>query len=136
MEISVEHLGLLQLQIRTRGHSMVSDQPTDRGGYDEGMTPPELLLASLGCCAGFYAAGYLRKHKLAIEGTRVRVTGDKARDPVRMDNFKILVEAPVELGEEHRKGVYQAVEHCLVNNTLLHAPKTSLEVAGLVPAKK
>jgi putative redox protein len=136
MEMSVEHLGSLQFQMKTRGHSVVSDQPVDQGGYDEGMTPPELLLASLGSCAGFYAAQYLRKHKLAIEGTRVRVTCDKAKDPVRMDNFKIEVEAPVELTPEHRQGVYEAVEHCLVKNTLLNAPKISLQVEGLVPAKK
>lgn len=137
MEINVEHLGSLQFQIKTRGHSIVSDQPSDQGGYDEGMTPPELLLASLGSCAGFYAAQYLRKHKLVIEGTHVRVTCDKAKDPVvRIDNFKIVVEVPVELSEEHRKGVYDAVEHCLVKNTLLHPPTMSLEVAGLVPAKK
>jgi organic hydroperoxide reductase OsmC/OhrA len=29
-----------------------SDQPVENGGHDEGMTPPELLLASLGSCAG------------------------------------------------------------------------------------
>jgi putative redox protein len=136
MEMTVEHLGSLQFQMKTRGHSIVSDQPVDQGGYDEGMTPPELLLASLGSCAGFYAAQYLRKHKLAIEGTRVRVTCQKAKDPVRMDNFKIEVEAPVELSPEHRQGLYQAVEHCLVKNTLLHAPKISLQVESLVPAKK
>jgi len=136
MEMTVEHLGSLQFQMKTRGHSIVSDQPVDQGGYDEGMTPPELLLASLGSCAGFYAAQYLRKHKLAIEGTRVRVTCEKAKDPVRMDNFKIEVEAPVELSSEHRQGVYEAVEHCLVKNTLLHTPKISLQVEGLVPAKK
>ena len=137
MEVNVEHLGSVQFQIKTRGHSIVSDQPFDQGGYDEGMTPPELLLASLGACAGFYAAQYLRKHKLAIEGTRVRVTCDKSKDPVaRMDDFKVVVEAPLELSEEHRKGVYEAVEHCLVKNTLLHPPKLSLEIAALFPAKK
>ena len=88
MEVTVEHLGAVQFQIKTRGHSIVSDQPVDTGGFDEGMTPPELLLASLGSCAGFYAAQYLRKHKLATEGTRVRVTCEKVKDPVaRMTNF-------------------------------------------------
>jgi putative redox protein len=137
MEISVEHLGSVQFQIKTRGHFIVSDQPVEQGGYNEGMTPPELLLASLGSCAGFYAAQYLRKHKLAIEGTRVRVTCDKAKDPApRMENFKIEVEAPIELSPEHLKGVHDAVEHCLVKNTLLHAPKVSLHVESLVAAKK
>ena len=132
MEITVEHLGSVQFQIKTRGHFIVSDQPVEHGGYDEGMTPPELLLASLGSCAGYYAAQYLRKHKLAIEGTRVRVTCDKVKEPVaRMDNFKIEIEAPVELSPEHRKGVHDAVEHCLVHNTLLHSPKIALKVESL-----
>jgi uncharacterized OsmC-like protein len=60
MEINVEHLGSLQFQTKTRGHSIVSDQPVEQGGYDEGMTPPELFLASLGSCAGYYAAQYLK----------------------------------------------------------------------------
>jgi uncharacterized OsmC-like protein len=135
MEITVEHLGALQFEIKARGHSAVSDQPTDSGGFDEGMTPPEFLLASLGSCAGFYAAQYLRKHKLATEGARVRVTCEKVKDPVpRMTNFVIEVDAPVELTEEHRKGIQEAVEHCLVHNTLLHTPKISLKVEGVVPA--
>ena len=135
MEISVEHLGSVQFQINARGHSVISDQPVEQGGYDEGATPPELLLASLGSCAGYYAAQYLRKHKLASEGTRVRVTCDKVKDPVRMDNFKIEVEVPVELSAEHLKGVHEAVEHCLVKNTLLHPPKISLDVASLVASR-
>jgi len=137
MEITVEHLGSVQFQVKTRGHFVVSDQPVEQGGYDEGMTPPELLLASLGSCAGYYAAQYLRKHKLAIEGTRVRVTCDKEKEPApRLENFKIEVEAPVELSPEHRKGVLDAVESCLVKNTLQNPPKISLRVEGMVVAKK
>ena len=137
MEVTVEHLGSVQFEIRSRNHSLISDQPVDGGGFDEGMTPPELLLASLGSCAGYYAAQYLRKNKLATEGTRVRVTCEKVKDPVaRMTNFVIEVAAPVELSAEQRKGVEEAVEHCLVHNTLLHPPKIELKVAGAAAAKK
>jgi len=136
MELTVEHLGSVQFEIKTRGHSIVSDQPSEQGGFDEGMTPPELLLAALGSCAGYYAAQYLRKHKLAVEATRVRVTCDKVKDPVaRLDNFVVEVEAPVELSPAHRKGVREAVEHCLVHNTLLHPPKIELKIEGAVLAK-
>ena len=61
MEVIVEHLGAVQFEIKARGHIIVTDQPRENGGFDEGMTPPELLLASLGSCAAFYAAQYLRK---------------------------------------------------------------------------
>ncbi len=132
MDVTVEHLGSVQFQITCRTHSIVSDQPVQSGGFDEGMTPPELLLASLGSCAGFYAAQYLRKEKLASEGTRVHVSCEKVKDPVaRMDNFVIDVETPVELSKEHRTGMCEAVEHCLVHNTLIYPPKISLNVVPL-----
>ena len=137
MEMNVVYGGGKRFEAIARNHRVISDQPLDDDGTDRGMTPPELLLASLGSCAGYYAAQYLRKNKLATEGTRVRVTCDKVKDPVaRMTNFVIEVDAPVELSAEQRKGVEEAVEHCLVHNTLLRPPKIALKVAGAVAAKK
>jgi putative redox protein len=130
MEIKVEHLGAVQFEIKARQHSIVSDQPAENGGFDEGMTPPELLLASLGSCAGFYAAQYLRKHKLATEGTIVRVTAEKAKDPARLDNFHIALEIPAEFSENDREGIEESVRHCLIHNTLLYPPKISFEITA------
>jgi uncharacterized OsmC-like protein len=127
MEIQVEHLGSVQFEVKARQHSLVSDQPPENGGFDEGMTPPELFLASLGTCAGFYAAQYLKKHRLATEGTVIRVTADKAKDPARLDNFRIALDVPCELSEEHLRGVEESVHHCLIHNTLLNPPKIFIE---------
>lgn len=129
MEVTVEHLGAVQFEIKARQHTIPCDQPAENGGFDEGMTPPELLLASLGSCAAFYAAQYLRKFKLATQGTRVRVTADKLQDPARIDNFRIEIETPIELSEQHRAGVERAVHHCLIHNTLLHPPQIKIEIA-------
>ena len=134
MEVVIEHLGAVQFEIKAREHSIVSDQPRENGGYDEGMTPPELLLASLGACAAFYASQYLRKHQLATEGTRVRVMADKEKNPARVDNFRIEVEVPVSVNEAQQKGVEDAVHHCLIHNTLLHPPKISLAVRSVAVA--
>lgn len=134
MEVTVKHLGAVQFEIRARQHVIDCDQPAENGGFDEGMTPPELMLASLGSCAGFYAAAYLRKHKLAEEGTKVRVTADKVKPPARLDNFVIEVDLPVELTAEQQKGVEDAVHHCLIHNTLLFPPKITLEIKKLVTA--
>lgn len=136
MEIYVEHLGGFQFEIKARQHTIASDQPAENGGFDEGMTPPELLLASLGSCAGFYAAQYLKKHKLAEEGTIVRVTADKAKDPARLDNFRIALEVPCELTPLHLQGVEQSVHHCLIHNTLLHPPTISIEVKAFESVRR
>ena len=128
IELSVEHLGDMQFEMEARGHRILSDQPASSGGYDEGMTPPELLLASLGSCAGFYAAEYLRSRNLAPRGTRVRVTADKAKGPARLDNFRIEVDVPAELSDADRAGIEKAVQRCLIHSTLLHPPAINLEV--------
>jgi putative redox protein len=128
MEVTVEHLGAVQFEVKARNHTILCDQPAENFGHDEGMTPPELLLASVGSCAGFYAAQYLRKHKLATEGTRVRVTADKVKDPARVDNFRIEIETTVELTEQQQAGVEESVHHCLIKNTLLHPPKIAIEI--------
>ena len=70
LEVRVEHLGDVQFEIEARGHKLISGQPREAGGFDEGMTPPEFFLATLGSCAGYYAADYLKRQSLAVSGTR------------------------------------------------------------------
>ena len=128
VEVWVEHLGAVQFEVTARGHSIVCDQPESLGGYDEGMTPPELMLASLGTCAGYYTADYFKRQKLQVEGTRVRVTAEKAKNPYRLDPFRIEVLVPAELSAEHLKGIEDAVHRCLIHATMQHPPKIELEI--------
>lgn len=128
MEVTIEHLGGVQFEIRARQHRIASDQPIENGGFDEGMTPPELMLASLGSCAGFYVAQYLKKEKLATEGTIVRVSAEKAQNPPRLSEFRIEIELPPDLPDGHREGIERAVRHCLIHNTLLNPPNISIQL--------
>jgi uncharacterized OsmC-like protein len=133
MEVQVEHLGAVQFEIKARQHTIACDQPEALGGFDEGMTPPELLLAALGSCAAFYAVAYLKKKGLAAPGTRVSITADKVPNPARMDNFQIALSVPIDLSDEHRAGLVQAVHHCLIHNTLLHPPTIALTIQESIP---
>ena len=100
---------------------MICDQPPANGGTDQGMTPPEFLLASLGTCAGFYAAQYLKTRNLPTAGLEVTVHAEKATQPARVGQFRIDVSIP-DLDAQHEAGVLRAVKACLIHNTLLHAP--------------
>ena len=131
----MEHLGAVQFEIKARGHSIVCDQPEDNGGFNEGMTPPELMLASLGSCAAFYAVDYLKRQKLAVNGLKVQVSATKAKNPARLDSFKIELDVPAMLGEEQVKGMEEAVHRCLIHNTMLHPPLIALEVKSAASTK-
>jgi len=133
MEVIVKHLGNVKFEASTRGHRAICDQPPDNGGSDQGMTPPEFLLASLGACAGFYAAQYLKVRNLPADGLQVTVHADKLLQPARVGQFRIEVFVP-SLDGHHEAGILRAVKACLIHNTLLHAPaietvvRTSAEV--------
>lgn len=129
MELTVNYLGNVQFEAEARGHKIICDQPEFNQGDDEGMTPPELLLASLATCSGFYAVQYLKARHLSPEGLRVRITADKAAPPARLDQFRIHVDVPGLDSDQHLEGIRRAVEKCLVKNTLLHQPTISVEVA-------
>jgi uncharacterized OsmC-like protein len=128
MQIQVTHLDGVRFAISTRNHTVISDQPEDNGGHDTGMTPPELLLASLGSCAAFYAFQYLKTRKLADTGVEVSVTAEKLKQPARMGNFQIDVACPVSLTEEQTQGMLRSVHQCLVHNTLLSQPEISIHL--------
>jgi putative redox protein len=121
MEVTIQHLGNVKFAAETRGHRVICDQPADNGGADEGMTPPEFLLASLGTCAGFYAVQYLKARSLPTRGLSVKVSAEKAAQPARVGSFRIEVTVP-SLEPKHEEGVLRAVRLCLIHNTLLNAP--------------
>jgi uncharacterized OsmC-like protein len=77
MNVSVQYMGNTRFEAVARGHRVVCDQPVENGGEDAGMTPPEFLLASLGTCAGYYAAQYLNARKLPSGGLAVSVAAEK-----------------------------------------------------------
>lgn len=134
MEVRVNQIDGVKFSIEARSHTVVCDQPQGNGGADTGMTPPEFLLASLGSCAAFYAAEYLRTRKLAQNGISVSVTAEKLKGPVRLGNFRIEVRSPISLTAEQEEGLLRSVHHCLVKNTLLNAPQ--IEVALEVPSSQ
>ena len=131
MEVRIDQVDGVKFSIQARNHTVVCDQPQENGGADSGMTPPEFLLGSLGACAAFYAAEYLRTRKLASSGVVVSVTAEKLKAPARLGNFKIRVLSPVNLTMEQKDGMMRSVEHCLVKNTLLNLPQ--MEVVLEVP---
>ena len=132
MEVKVSQIEGVKFDIQARSHHIVCDQPAENGGTDFGMTPPEFLLASLGSCAAFYAAEYLRSRNLAKSGLEVSVIAEKLLKPARLGNFRVLVTSPVALTAEQNEGMTRSVHHCLVHKTPLSLPEITIEIATAV----
>jgi uncharacterized OsmC-like protein len=130
MEVEIQHKGEVKFEAITCGHHVVCDQPATKGGSDSGMTPPEFLLVSLGTCAGFYAAQYLKARALPADGLRIKVKAEKAAPPARLGRFQIEVTVP-DLDSHHHTGILRAVKACLIHNTLLNAP--AIDISSNAP---
>ncbi len=134
MEVTAQYRGDSKFEVAARGHRMICDVSTQNGGSDAGMSPPELLLASLAACAAYYATQYLEARKLPAEDLLVKVSAEKAAQPARLASFHIEVIAP-ELDENRQAGVLRAVQACLIHNTLLGMPAIDVAINVEEPAR-
>jgi putative redox protein len=127
MEVRAKYLGGTKFEALTRGHRVVCDQPFDNGGSNAGMTPPELLLAAVGTCAGYYAVEYLNTRALPADELAVRVTASKELRPARLASINVEVTAPG-IDTRQQEGLLRAVKTCLVHNTLVGHPDIQVTV--------
>lgn len=127
MQVRISHRGGVEFAAEVRGKTVWSSATRGVGGADDAMMPTELLLASLGTCAGYYAAQYLLKHSLSSEGLAIRVKADVLKEPARLDNFVVEVEAPA-VPAEHLDALREEILHCTVHNTLTHPPAIRLDL--------
>ena len=94
MDVTLQYTEGARFVAEARQHRVVLDQPAQDGATDHGMTPPELLLAALGGCAGQYVAQYLSLRGLSTEGLLIHVEAHTSPRPLRLKDFQVEVVAP------------------------------------------
>jgi putative redox protein len=133
MEVIARYMEDSKFEVTARGQRVICDQPIDNGGSNQGMSPPEFLLASLAACAAYYATQYLKTRGLPADDLKVRVIAEKAEQPARLASFQIEVTMQG-LDDRHQAGMLRAVKTCLIHNTLLGRPSIEVAVSGAVCA--
>jgi uncharacterized OsmC-like protein len=128
MDVTVSYVQGVQLSAQSRQHTLLSDQPLDNGGTDQGMTPPEWFLAALGACVGFYAVKFLQTRNLDPSTLTIRITADKASQPTRLDPIQIQLSLGIPLDPQQEAGLKRAVDACIIHNTLTHPPTLTTEI--------
>jgi len=127
--IRVRHLGRDRLGIQVRGHELFADQPAEDGGEDSAPTPTELFIASLAGCVAFYAERFLRRHHLPTDRLAVTCSFAWARDPARVGEIEVKVEAP-DVPADRLEAFSRVIEHCPIHNTLRQPPEVRFTVAA------
>ncbi len=124
----ISYLGGEKFKAEYRSHSILIDQPKDAGGDDLAMTPPELLIASLGSCIGVYAVNFLKNTGIDSAGLTINLTWEKASEPARVSKIRAEVIIPNARLDKREPAFLKVVEHCLVHNTLTNKVEIEIKV--------
>lgn len=117
--LTVSHRGHHRFDVSVEGHHLVVDEGMAAGGPESGPTPTELLAASLASCAAAYAESYLSARGYSTTALNVACHYRLSADyPRRVSELDVTVTAPPHVSAEHRQGLINAVERCIVGNTL------------------
>lgn len=114
------------------GFELISGQ-VDEKTPPEGPSPSKIMVASLGLCAGHYAAWYLKRHNIQDEGLTVEVDIQEARDPSRVVRFNVRLGLKANLTDEERVGLLSSVSRCYVGNALKGNPEINYDINFMNP---
>ncbi len=128
MSLTVKHLEGTRFEVTCRTHKIIVDQPTSEEGTDQGMTPVELLNASLASCAAYYAVTFLERRIPDLKGLEVLCNWQYSESPHRVGAVNLTIVTPRVLTESEKRGLLRTIEHCTVENTLKRTPSMSIDI--------
>jgi len=132
MVIKITRISGLKQKAEVDGFEIISGR-VDDNTPPEGPSPGKLMIASLGLCAGLYAAHYLKRHNISDEGLSVEVENTDANDPSRVVSFAIKVNVKAKLTEQEKAGLMASVSRCYVGNTLKMTPEIKYSLNLIEP---
>ena len=122
-------------KITAGDHALVADEPQSAGGSDEGVSPYELLLASLGACTAMTLRMYIERKKLPITDVEVHLTfgrihvddcesctDEKPEGKKEIQHISRLIYVTGDVTEEQKERLLYIAGRCPVHVTLHSDP--------------
>ena len=122
----------LQVEVGTRGHQVIIDEPERLGGTDEGMNPLELLLSSLGACQTIVAQMSAKKFGIQYDHISVDLEGDIDTDgflglsDIRPGFLEVRYKVNIQSNESPEKieeFITYVEDHCPALDSLINGVK-------------
>jgi putative redox protein len=110
VEIGKDHY---HTEIFADGHILISDEPVELGGKNEGINPTLLLLASLGSCTAITLRMYADRKKWPIEKIRVELSLDVVKSELQQTSYiKRHLHFEGDLSAEQKNRLLNIADHC------------------------
>ncbi len=104
-------------EIKTKNHSIVSDEPLDVGGKDLGLKPGELFAASLASCTGITLRMYADRKGWNLEETMIDVTVE-SNTAEKNSKINMSIRLFGNLDETQRARLLEIANNCPIHRML------------------
>lgn len=131
-------VGDLTVDIQARNHVVRIDEPKSIGGADEGMTPVEALLGSLGSCKVIVARLLAEAHNIKLNNISIEHVGEIDPDGLAGTNpeaklgfskITSLYDVDADNTQEEIEKFIEAIEStCPVKDTIVNAPEWTTQI--------
>jgi putative redox protein len=116
----------LRFTIDHRDIQTMADQTIKEGGTDQGHSPLELMIGSIGACAATMIAYYCNNKKIDITGLSVDVTWEKQKKPYRLAKVDVKINYPGEADEKLQKTLERVAHTCIVHRSFMEPPEINI----------
>ena len=133
MKLSVTYEGGMRFDVAAAGHVVATDQPTEDGGTDAGMSPVELFVGSLASCVGYFVGRYCARHDIPRTGLTVEAEWSMAEGPHRIGAVTLAIRLPAQLTPQQTERLLKVAHGCTVHPSIAVPPKIEI---GMNPFAK
>jgi len=121
--VDITHSKDFTFVAKSQNHEFVIDAKAK-----DGLTPPDVLLASLGSCMGVFVRKYCETAKLNLLNFGITVEAEFAREsPVSFKFINVSIDLKgVLLDERRKKALLEFIKNCPVHNTLKGNPQVEI----------
>jgi putative redox protein len=122
--VEVAHSKDFVFKAKSAGHEFTIDAKGK-----EGMTPPDVLLASVASCLGVYVRKYVEGAKLELSGFKITAEAEFAQEPLSFKVINVSIDLrDAKLDERRNKALLEFIKNCPVHNTLKGDPGVEIKL--------
>ena len=130
--VSCVHLEKYQVQVRTKTHSWIADEPVDQAGDGLGPAPFELLTGALGVCTTITVYHRAAKAGIPIENLYVDVDGEwQGEGDDKTYHISVTIRVRGDLNDDDLDKIRRMADDCLVHKVLDKACAMTTEIIRL-----
>ncbi|TAJ07968.1 MAG: OsmC family peroxiredoxin [Nitrospirae bacterium] len=126
MSLTVTFKGGTKFTVGSGKHRVVTDQPIEDGGTDEGMSPVELFIGSLASCVGYFVTRYCARHGIPSEGFTIETDWSMAEQPHRVGSVEMSLHLPTALTQAQQERLLKVAHGCTVHQSLAVPPNVAI----------